>query len=75
MSCTSISDGATAPINQHHGAAEISTDQVRSHRFAVSASHMQQGNVTALAETHTHTHTSCSPHTEKNKDMLFVFSH
>ena len=40
-------------MNQHQGAAEISRaegDQVRA-QFAASASHMQQGNLTALAQT------------------------
>lgn len=60
-------------MNQHRGAAKISTDQVRAHSFAVSASHTQQGNVTALAQTHTH-HAHLTRRMIKTRSLYFLIS-
>lgn len=54
--------------------AEISrakSDQVRA-PFAVSASHMRQGNLTALAQTHTNG--TCISHTARQRCALCIFS-
>lgn len=69
----SINEIRTDPVNQHR--AKTSNDQVRAHRFAVSASHTQQGNVTALAQTHTHTHRAhLTQRMIKTRSLYFLIS-
>lgn len=61
------------------GAAETSgaeNHQVRA-QFAVSASHMQQGNLTAPAQTDTHTHkhrTHLTHSVTKTRSLYFLIS-
>lgn len=62
-------------MSRRQGAAEISRAKSAFDRaeFAVSASRMQQGNLTAPGQTHTQT--ARSPHTRRDEGTLCAFSH